>query len=86
MKSTWTLECADSADPTSPALLPCVPWALVGEQEEGEEEEEEGAPTENTSINTSTPSVILELQRTNKFPIVIATYRSLENFQVKFLG
>ena len=47
MKSTWRVECADSACPASE--VPICPEA------------EGMAPTEHTSMKTSTPSVIFDL-------------------------
>ena len=48
MKSTWRVECADSACPASE--VPICPEA------------EGMAPTEHTSMKTSTPSVIFDLE------------------------
>ena len=48
MKSTWRVECADSACPASE--VPICPEA------------EGMAPTEHISMKTSTPSVIFDLE------------------------
>lgn len=59
MKSTCRLECADSEFPVSVVIELLLP--LLGCPEK--EAEEATVPTEKTSMNTSTPSVIFDLLR-----------------------